>query len=51
MALSEDGCLQQLSLKYKVNTKIQEIMFTITTFGFVSIATSPPSVVNCKVNQ
>jgi hypothetical protein len=51
MALSEDGCLQQLNLKYKVNTKIQDIMSTITTFGSVSIATSPSSVVNCKANQ
>ena len=45
MALSEDGCLQQLNLKYKINTKIQNILSTITRFGFVSIETSPPSVV------
>ena len=45
MALSEDGCLQQLSLRYKINTKIQDILSTITTFGSVSIETSPPSAV------
>ena len=45
MALSEDGCLQQLNLKYKINTKIQNILSTITRFGSVSIETSPPSVV------
>jgi hypothetical protein len=45
MALSEDGCLQQLNLRYKINTKIQDILSTITTFGSVSIETSPPSVV------
>jgi hypothetical protein len=45
MALSEDGCLQQLNLRYKINTKILDILSTITTFGSVSIETSPPSVV------
>jgi predicted nucleic acid-binding Zn-ribbon protein len=45
MALPEDGCLQQLNLRYNINTKIQEILSTITTFGSVSIETSPPSVV------
>jgi DNA-binding beta-propeller fold protein YncE len=45
MALSEDGCLQQLNLRYKINTKIKDILSTITTFGSVSIETSPPSVV------
>jgi hypothetical protein len=45
MALSEDGCLQQLNLRYKINTKIQDILSTITRFGSVSIETSPPSVV------
>jgi hypothetical protein len=44
MALSEDECLQQLNLRY-INTKIQDILSTITTFGSVSIETSPPSVV------
>ena len=42
MALSEDGCLQQLDLRYNINTKIKDILFTITTFGSVSIETSPP---------
>jgi DNA-binding beta-propeller fold protein YncE len=45
MALSEDGCLQQLYLRYNINTKIKDILSTITTFGSVSIETSPPSVV------
>ena len=45
MALSEDGCLQQLNLIYNINTKIQDILSTITTFGSVSIETSPTSVV------
>jgi DNA-binding beta-propeller fold protein YncE len=45
MALSEDGCLQQLNLRYKINTKIQDILSTITTFGSVSIETSPQSVI------
>jgi hypothetical protein len=45
MALSEDGCLQQLSLRYNINTKIKNILSTITTFGSVSIETSPPSFV------
>ena len=45
MALSEDGCLQQLNLGYTINTKIQDIVSTITTFGSVYIETSPPSVV------
>ena len=43
--LSEDGCLQQLNLRYNINTKIKDILSTITTFGSVSIETSPPSVV------
>jgi LPS O-antigen subunit length determinant protein (WzzB/FepE family) len=45
MALPEDRCLQQLSIRYNINTKIQDILSTITTFGSVSIETSPPSVV------
>ena len=45
MALSEDGCLQQLDLRYNINTNIKNILSTITTFGSVSIETSPPSVV------
>jgi hypothetical protein len=45
MGLSEDGCLQQLNLRYKINTKIQDILSTITTFGSVSMEISPPSVV------
>jgi hypothetical protein len=45
MALSEDGCLQQLNLRYNINTKIKDILSTITTCGSVSIETSPPSVV------
>ena len=45
MALSEDGYLQQLSLRYNINTQIQNILSTITTFGSVSIETSPPLVV------
>ena len=43
--LSEDGCLQQLNLRYIINTKIKDVLSTITTFGFVSIETSHPSVV------
>ena len=45
MALSEDGYLQQLNLRYNIDTKIKDILSTITTFGYVSIKTSPPSVV------
>ena len=44
-AISEDGCLQQLNLIYTINRKITDILSTITTFGSVSIETSPPSVV------
>ena len=45
MALSEDGCLQQLNLKCSINEKIKDIMSTKSSFGSVSIETSPPSVV------
>jgi DNA-binding beta-propeller fold protein YncE len=45
MAISEDGCLQQYNLIYTINTKITAILSTITTFGSVSIETSPPTVV------
>ena len=45
MALSEDGCVQQIDLRYNINTKIQDILSTITTLGSVYIETSPPSVV------
>ena len=44
MALSEDGCLQQLNLRYNINTKIKDVLSTITGFGFVSMETSHPSV-------
>jgi hypothetical protein len=46
MVLSEDGCVKQLSLRYNINTKIKDILSTMTTFGSVSIETSPSSVVN-----
>ena len=45
MALSDDGCLQQLNLRYNIKTKIKDILSTITTFGSVSIETSLPSVI------
>jgi hypothetical protein len=45
MALSEAGYLQQLNLRYNIDTKIKDILSTLTTFGYVSIKTSPPSVV------
>ena len=45
MALSEDGCLQQLNLKCSIDEKIKDIMSTMTSFGSVSMETSPPSVV------
>jgi hypothetical protein len=45
MALSEDGCLQQLSLKCRIDNRIRDKMSTMTSFGSVSIKTSPPSVV------
>jgi hypothetical protein len=45
LALPEDGCLQQLNLGCNINTKIKDILFTTTTFGSVSVETSPPSVV------
>jgi hypothetical protein len=44
MTLSEDGGLQQLNIRYNINTKIKDILSTITTFGSVSIETGPPSV-------
>jgi hypothetical protein len=34
MDLSDNGCLQQLNLRYNIDTKIQDILSTITTFGF-----------------
>jgi chromosome segregation ATPase len=43
MALSEDGCLQQLNLRYNINTEIKDILSTITTFGSVSIRTNDAS--------
>ena len=46
MALSEDGCLQQLNLKCTIDKKIKDIMSTMTSFGSISIEKSPPSVVN-----
>ena len=45
LALSEDGCLQQLSLKCTIEKKIKDIMSTMSSFGSVSIETSPSSVV------
>ena len=45
MALSDDECLHQFNLRYNINTKIDDVMSTITTLGSVSIETSPPSVV------
>ena len=53
MALSEDGCLQQLNLKCNIENKIKGILSTMTSFGSVSIETSPPSVVikNMKSKQ
>jgi hypothetical protein len=45
MALSEDGCLQQLNLKCSIDEKIKDIMSAMTSFGSVSIETNPPSVV------
>ena len=45
MSLSEDGCLQQLNLRYNLNTKIKDMLSIITTLGSVSIETSHPSVV------
>jgi hypothetical protein len=45
MALSEDGCLQQLNLKCRIDEKIKDIMSTMTSLGSVSIETRPPSVV------
>jgi hypothetical protein len=44
MAVSDDGCLQQLKLRYNIYTKIKDILSTLTTLGSVSIETSPPSV-------
>jgi hypothetical protein len=40
MALSEDGCVQQLDLRYNINIKIKDILSTRTTFGYVYIETS-----------
>ena len=44
MSLSDDGYLQQINLRYNINTKKKDILSTLTTFGSVSIETSPPSV-------
>jgi hypothetical protein len=41
--LSDDGCIK-LNLRYTIDTKIKDILSTITTFGSVYIETSPPSV-------
>jgi hypothetical protein len=43
MTLSEDACLQLVNLSSNINTKLKDILSTITTFGSVSIETSPPS--------
>jgi hypothetical protein len=43
--LSDDGYRQQLNTRYTINTKITDILSTITTFGSVYIETSPPPVV------
>jgi DNA-binding beta-propeller fold protein YncE len=53
MALSEDGCLQQLNVKCSIDEKIKGIMSAMTSFGSVSIETSPASVVikTMKANQ
>ena len=45
MALSDDGCLQQLNLRYNINSKIKDILSTLTTFGSVFIEVRPPSIV------
>jgi DNA-binding beta-propeller fold protein YncE len=45
IALSEDGCLQQLNLKCSMDKKIKDIISTMTSFGSVSIEISSPSVV------
>jgi hypothetical protein len=34
MAFSEDGCLQQLNLRYNINTKIKDILSTIKIIYF-----------------
>jgi DNA-binding beta-propeller fold protein YncE len=49
--LGEDEHLQQFSLRYNINTKIKDILSTITTFGSVSIETSPPGVVIQKIKD
>jgi hypothetical protein len=49
--LAEDEHLQQLSLRYNINTKIKDILSTITTFGSVSIERSPPGVVMQKMKD
>ena len=43
--LSDDEYLQHLNFRYTINTKIKDVLATITTFGSVYIETSPPSVV------
>ena len=45
MALSEDGYLQQLSLKCTIDEKINGIMSTMSSFVSVSIEACPQSVV------
>jgi phosphoglycerate-specific signal transduction histidine kinase len=45
MALSDDGCLQQLNLSYNINANMKDILSTLKTFGSMSIEASPPSVV------
>lgn len=40
-SLSEDGSLQNMSLRYTVDDKISNILTQITSFGSISIETSP----------
>jgi DNA-binding beta-propeller fold protein YncE len=45
LAISEDGCLQQISLKCSIDEKIKDIMSAMTLFGSVSMENSPPPVI------
>ncbi|XP_052100903.1 E3 ubiquitin/ISG15 ligase TRIM25-like [Mytilus californianus] len=44
-SLTEDGRLKQLSLKCAQNEFIEDLLLNITSFGLISMETSPPTVV------
>jgi hypothetical protein len=49
MALSEDGCLQQLNLKCSIDKKIKDIMSTMTSFGESSVVVATVHQYHCII--